>query len=66
MSVDGRCHTTGYDGKAKGSVYAKNKEKVHFRPSNFCLSLVLTIKLQNRISLTIQLSNRSQLTIGRF
>jgi hypothetical protein len=30
-------------------------KKVHFWTSNFCLSLVLVIKLQNRISLTIQL-----------
>jgi hypothetical protein len=32
-----------------------SKEKVHFWPSNFCLSLVLTIELQNQIFLTIQL-----------
>jgi hypothetical protein len=30
-------------------------KKIHFWPSNFCLSLVLAIELQNRISLTIQL-----------
>jgi hypothetical protein len=31
------------------------KGKVHFWPSNFCLSLVLAIELQNRTSLTIKL-----------
>jgi hypothetical protein len=30
-------------------------EKVHFWPSNFCLSLVLAIELQNQTFLTIQL-----------
>jgi hypothetical protein len=32
-----------------------NSEKVHFWPSNYCLSLILTIKLQNWVSSTIQL-----------
>jgi citrate lyase synthetase len=39
----------------KNSNYRLFLEKVYFRPSNFCLNLVLTIKLQNRISLTIEL-----------
>ena len=30
--------------------------KVHFWPSNSCLSLILAIQLQNRVALTIQLS----------
>ena len=33
-----------------------SKEKVHFWPSNYCSSLILTMQLQNQISLTIELS----------
>ena len=29
---------------------------VHFWPSNYCPSLILTMQLQNRVSLTIKLS----------
>jgi hypothetical protein len=36
--------------------------KVHFWPSNYCLSLVLAIELQNRVSSTVQLLK--PLTIG--
>jgi hypothetical protein len=31
------------------------KRKIHFWPSNFCLSFILAIELENRVSLTIQL-----------
>jgi hypothetical protein len=36
-------------------VYGEKKGKVHFWPSNYCLSLVLAIELQNRVSSTLQL-----------
>jgi hypothetical protein len=42
--------------KPESSTAGKKKEKVHFWPSNYRLSLVLAIELQNQISLTIQLS----------
>ena len=34
----------------------KKKEKVYFWPSNYCLSLILAIQLENRVYLTTQLS----------
>ena len=35
--------------------HINKKDKVHFWPSNFCLGLVLSIELQNRVSSTTQL-----------
>jgi hypothetical protein len=49
----------------------EKKSKVHFQPSNPCQSLILTIQLQNRISLAIEVSKlfiflSSDGFVGRF
>lgn len=41
------------------------KEKVYLWPFNYCLSIILVLKLQNQISLVLELSNRTTLALGR-